>query len=82
NVLGQLMLESGSFCAFALGMLNRLLSVTGLHHILETLVWFVFGLFTDPETVRVVSGDLARYFAGDTNAGEFRGGMFQVMLVG
>lgn len=35
NGLGQLMLESGSFGAFAFGVLNRLLIVTGLHHILN-----------------------------------------------
>lgn len=68
NGLGQLMLESGSFGAFAFGVLNRLLIVTGLHHILNNLVWFVFGSFTDPETGRVVTGDLARYFAATRRA--------------
>ncbi len=82
NGLGQLMLESGSFGAFAFGVLNRLLIVTGLHHILNNLVWFVFGSFTDPETGRVVTGDLARYFAGDPKGGQFMAGMFPVMMFG
>jgi N-acetylglucosamine PTS system EIICBA or EIICB component len=82
NELGQLMLESGSVGAFFFGVMNRILIVTGLHHILNNLVWFVFGSFTDPETGRVVTGDLARYFAGDPNAGQFMTGMFPMMIFG
>ena len=82
NELGQLMLESGSLGAFAFGVLNRLLIVTGLHHILNNLVWFVFGSFSDPETGRLITGDLARYFAGDPKGGQFMTGMFPMMMFG
>ncbi|RAU49526.1 MULTISPECIES: N-acetylglucosamine-specific PTS transporter subunit IIBC [unclassified Pseudomonas] len=82
NELGQLMLESGSIGAFFFGVMNRILIITGLHHILNNLVWFVFGTFTDPETGRVVTGDLARYFAGDPHAGQFMTGMFPMMVFG
>ncbi len=82
NGLGQLMLESGSVGAFFFGVFNRVLIVTGLHHILNNLVWFVFGTFTDPETGRAVTGDLARYFAGDPHAGQFMTGMFPMMIFG
>lgn len=82
NDLGQLMLESGSIGAFFFGVMNRVLIITGLHHILNNLVWFVFGTFTDPDTGRAVTGDLARYFAGDPKAGQFMTGMFPVMLFG
>ncbi|MDB6048205.1 MAG: N-acetyl-D-glucosamine transporter [Pseudomonas sp.] len=82
NSLGRLMLESGSVGAFAFGVMNRILIITGLHHILNNLVWFVFGTFTDPETGRVVTGDLARYFAGDPKGGQFMTGMFPVMMFG
>lgn len=82
NNLGKLMLESGSVGAFAFGVLNRILVVTGLHHILNNLVWFVFGTFTDPDTGRRVTGDLARYFAGDPDAGQFMAGMFPMMMFG
>lgn len=81
NSLGQLMLESGSIGAFFFGVLNRLLIVTGLHHILNNLVWFVFGSF-EAVNGQVVTGDLARYFAGDPNAGQFMAGMFPVMIFG
>ncbi|MDB6143160.1 MAG: system, N-acetylglucosamine-specific component [Pseudomonas sp.] len=82
NELGQLMLDSGSVGAFFFGVMNRILIVTGLHHILNNLVWFVFGTFTDPETGHVVTGDLTRYFAGDPNAGQFMTGMFPMMMFG
>ena len=81
NSLGQLMLESGSIGAFFFGVLNRLLIITGLHHILNNLVWFVFGSFQSA-TGGVVTGDLARYFAGDPNAGQFMAGMFPMMIFG
>ena len=82
NSLGKLMLESGSVGAFAFGVMNRILIITGLHHILNNLVWFVFGTFTDPETGRLVTGDLARYFAGDPQGGQFMTGMFPMMMFG
>ncbi|KNX79540.1 PTS N-acetyl-D-glucosamine transporter [Pseudomonas sp. 250J] len=81
NELGQLMLESGSIGAFFFGVLNRLLIITGLHHILNNLVWFVFGSF-QAASGQVVTGDLARFFAGDPNAGQFMAGMFPVMIFG
>ncbi|WP_447755881.1 N-acetylglucosamine-specific PTS transporter subunit IIBC [Pseudomonas nicosulfuronedens] len=80
--LGNLLVGSGSLGAFAFGVLNRLLIVTGLHHILNNLMWFVFGAFSDPETGRQVTGDLARYFAGDPKGGQFMAGMFPVMMFG
>lgn len=82
NSFGQLLLESGSFGAFVFGVFNRLLIVTGLHHILNNMAWFIFGSFTDPNTGAVVTGDLTRYFAGDPNGGQFMTGMFPMMLFG
>ncbi|MGC5702190.1 PTS transporter subunit EIIC [Pseudomonas sp. NFXW11] len=82
NSFGQLLLESGSLGAFVFGVLNRLLIITGLHHILNNLAWFVFGSFTDPSTGAVVTGDLTRYFAGDPKGGQFMTGMFPMMLFG
>lgn len=82
NSFGALLMESGSFGAFVFGVFNRLLIVTGLHHILNNMAWFIFGSFTDPQTGAVVTGDLTRYFAGDPNGGQFMTGMFPVMLFG
>ena len=81
NSLGVLLLESGSLGAFIFGVLNRLLIVTGLHHILNNMAWFVFGSFTN-EAGQVVTGDLTRYFAGDPKGGQFMTGMFPMMMFG
>ena len=36
-------MAAGPAGLFAYGVLNRLLLVTGLHHILNNIVWFIFG---------------------------------------
>lgn len=82
NAFGALMMESGSIGAFVFGVFNRLLIVTGLHHILNNMAWFVFGNFTDPSTGALVTGDLSRYFAGDPKGGQFMTGMFPMMIFG
>ncbi|WP_339345775.1 N-acetylglucosamine-specific PTS transporter subunit IIBC [uncultured Sphingomonas sp.] len=61
---------------FLYGVVNRLLLVTGLHHILNNIVWFVLGDYHG------VSGDLRRFFAGDPAAGAFMTGFFPVMMFG
>ena len=61
---------------FAYGLLNRLLLVTGLHHILNNIVWFILGNFHG------ATGDLNRFFAGDPTAGKFMAGFFPVMIFG
>jgi N-acetylglucosamine PTS system EIICBA or EIICB component len=61
---------------FLYGALNRLLIVTGLHHILNNLAWFLLGDFNG------VTGDLNRFAAGDRSAGAFMSGFFPVMMFG
>jgi PTS system N-acetylglucosamine-specific IIC component len=56
------------------GTANRLLIPVGLHHILNSLVWFVFGEFEG------ATGDLNRFFAGDPSAGTFMTGFFPIMM--
>ncbi len=74
--LSHLVSQSGAFGLFLYGFFNRLLIVTGLHHILNNLVWFLLGDFHG------VTGDLKRYFAGDPSAGDFMSGFFPVMMFG
>jgi PTS system N-acetylglucosamine-specific IIC component len=66
----------GALGLFVYGALNRLLIVTGLHHILNSLVWFNLGNFHG------VTGDLNRFMAGDPSAGAFMSGFFPVMMFG
>jgi PTS system N-acetylglucosamine-specific IIC component len=72
----QVVLESGSAGAFAYGVLNRVLIVTGLHHIINNIAWFLLGDYNG------VTGDLKRFFAGDPSAGAFMSGFFPVMMFG
>jgi N-acetylglucosamine PTS system EIICBA or EIICB component len=79
--VGHALTGAGSVGLFIYGVLNRLLLVTGLHHILNSLVWFVFGSFTGADG-KVVTGDLHRFFAGDPTAGSFMTGFFPIMMFG
>jgi PTS system N-acetylglucosamine-specific IIC component len=80
DLLGHWLIGSGETGLFIYGALNRLLLVTGLHHILNNLVWFVFGDFTAAN--EVIHGDLKRFYAGDATAGAFMTGFFPVMMFG
>ncbi|MDE1178955.1 N-acetylglucosamine-specific PTS transporter subunit IIBC [Paraburkholderia sp.] len=82
DMAGQWLTTAGAIGAFVFGFLNRLLLVTGLHHILNSLAWFVFGTFTPPGGGAAVTGDLHRFFAGDPTAGTFMTGFFPVMMFG
>ncbi|MBZ9560050.1 MULTISPECIES: N-acetylglucosamine-specific PTS transporter subunit IIBC [unclassified Modicisalibacter] len=76
DTLGQWLIQAGDLGLFVYGVLNRLLIVTGLHHVLNSFVWFVFGSFDG------ATGDLNRFFAGDPSAGSFMAGFFPVMMFG
>jgi PTS system N-acetylglucosamine-specific IIC component len=83
DTLGHWLIGSGELGLFIYGVLNRVLIVTGLHHILNSFVWFVFGNYPDPLVAgKVASGDLNRFFAGDPTAGRFMAGFFPVMMFG
>lgn len=72
--VGNWMIGAGAPGVFAFGTLNRLLIPTGLHHILNNIVWFVFGEYNG------ATGDLGRFFAGDPAAGSFMTGFFPIMM--
>jgi PTS system N-acetylglucosamine-specific IIC component len=67
---------AGGWGLFAYGLLNRLLIVTGLHHILNNVAYFIVGDWHG------TTGDLRRFFAGDPSAGAFMSGFFPVMMFG
>lgn len=74
--LSEAVAAGGGFGLFLYGALNRLLIVTGLHHILNNVVWFILGDYNG------ATGDLRRFFAGDPDAGQFMAGFFPVMMFG
>ena len=74
--LSRWVVASGNFGLFAYGFLNRVLIVTGLHHIINNIAWFIIGDFHG------TTGDLKRFFAGDPTAGAFMAGFFPIMMFG
>ncbi len=74
------MVLSGGVGAFIYGVLNRLLLPFGLHHVINTVVWFTFGTYTNPVTGEVSSGDITRFFQGDPTGGTFTAGFFPIMM--
>jgi N-acetylglucosamine PTS system EIICBA or EIICB component len=76
NTIGEWIVGAGAVGVGVFGFLNRLLIPIGLHHVLNSLVWFVFGEYDG------VTGDLNRFFAGDPEAGIFMAGFFPVMMFG
>ncbi|TMJ16788.1 MAG: PTS N-acetyl-D-glucosamine transporter [Alphaproteobacteria bacterium] len=76
DTLSRGVVGAGSAGLFVYGVLNRLLIVTGLHHILNNIAWFIIGDYNG------TTGDLKRFFAGDPTAGAFMAGFFPVMMFG
>jgi PTS system N-acetylglucosamine-specific IIC component len=76
DLLSRAVTAAGSIGLFIYGVLNRILIVTGLHHILNNVAWFILGEFHGK------TGDLNRFFAGDPSAGAFMSGFFPVMMFG
>jgi PTS system N-acetylglucosamine-specific IIC component len=76
DVTSHAILGAGSLGLFAYGVLNRILIITGLHHILNNFAWFIVGDYHG------ATGDLKRFFAGDPTAGAFMSGFFPVMMFG
>jgi PTS system N-acetylglucosamine-specific IIC component len=74
--MSRTVLGAGELGLFVYGVLNRILIVTGLHHIINNLAWFLVGDYNG------VTGDLKRFFAGDPSAGAFMSGFFPVMMFG
>ena len=81
HAVGDWIIGAGVVGTFVYGVLNRLLIPVGLHHILNSFIWFVFGEYTTPDGV-VATGDLNRFFAGDPHAGMFMAGFYIMMMFG
>lgn len=78
--LGTFIAGTGAFGAFVYGFANRMLIPLGLHHILNSYVWFLHGSYEGPNGV--VTGELTRFAAGDTTAGALTSGFYPVLMFG
>ncbi|MFC4334961.1 PTS transporter subunit EIIC [Salininema proteolyticum] len=75
---GDWLSDNGGVGAGIYGVVNRLLLPFGLHHILNSVVWFtVPGCEVDGKSA---AGDLNCYFAGQDGAGTFMAGYFPIMM--
>lgn len=79
--LAQSLVALGGIGIFIYGFLNRFLLPFGLHHVLNTYVYFGLGSYktSGGETVH---GEITRYLNGDPTAGYFLGGYFITIIFG
>jgi N-acetylglucosamine PTS system EIICBA or EIICB component len=79
TTLGEWLVGNDIIGAFVYGVVNRLMIPFGLHHIINSVPWFVVGEYQTP-TGEVVRGDIARFLSGDPTAGAFMTGFFPIMM--
>lgn len=78
---GEWIVSAGALGSGIFGFINRLLILTGLHQVLNTIAWFQIGEFTNAAGA-VFHGDINRFYAGDGTAGMFMSGFFPIMMFG
>ncbi|SFE12557.1 PTS system N-acetylglucosamine-specific IIB component, Glc family /PTS system N-acetylglucosamine-specific IIC component, Glc family [Lentibacillus persicus] len=79
--LAQGLVGLGATGIFIFGFLNRFLLPFGLHHVLNTYIYFGLGSY-ETASGEVVTGEITRFLNGDPTAGYFLGGFFIVMIFG
>ncbi|WP_409484594.1 PTS transporter subunit EIIC [Arsenicicoccus dermatophilus] len=79
TAVGRWVASNAVLGGFVYGTLNRLLIPLGLHHILNSVPWFILGDYTNAAG-KVVHGDIPRFLAGDKSAGAFQTGFFPIMM--
>jgi N-acetylglucosamine PTS system EIICBA or EIICB component len=79
--LGRFIGGSGALGAFVYGFTNRMLIPVGLHHIPNSYIWFIYGDYQTPDG-HVVTGELARFAAGDHTAGILTSGFYPILMFG
>ena len=79
--LGQFIGGAGALGAFVYGFANRMLIPLGLHHILNSFVWFLYGDYQTPDGT-VVTGELTRFASGDPTAGLLTSGFYPILMFG
>ena len=79
--VGRFIGASGAIGAFVYGFANRMLIPIGLHHILNSYIWFLYGSYSKPDGT-VVTGELTRFAAGDPSAGTLTSGFYPILMFG
>lgn len=81
TAVGTFIGATGVVGAFVYGFINRMLIPIGLHHIVNTYVWFIYGDYTTGAG-KVVTGELTRFAAGDPTAGLLTSGFYPILMFG
>jgi N-acetylglucosamine PTS system EIICBA or EIICB component len=79
--VGRFIGGAGAIGAFVYGFSNRMLIPIGLHHILNSFIWFLYGDYQTPDGT-VVTGELTRFAAGDPSAGLLTSGFYPILMFG
>lgn len=80
TAIGTFIGGAGALGAFVYGFVNRMLIPLGLHHIVNTYIWFIYGSFTSDGTV--LTGELTRFANGDPTAGRLTSGFYPILMFG
>ncbi|WP_366249062.1 PTS transporter subunit EIIC [Terribacillus aidingensis] len=81
DAFSKTLMDLGAIGVFIFGFLNRFLLPFGLHHVLNTYVYFGLDEYTTASG-EVVNGEITRFLSGDPMAGFFIGGFYITMLFG
>ncbi|MBP6995644.1 MAG: PTS transporter subunit EIIC [Phycicoccus sp.] len=81
TAVGQFIAGSGVLGAFVYGFVNRMLIPIGLHHIVNTYIWFIYGEYQVPDG-GLVTGELTRFANGDPSAGLLTSGFYPILMFG
>jgi len=77
----KLLVDMGALGVGIFMFLNRLLIPFGLHHVMNTYVYYDMGKYTAPNG-QVFRGEITRFINGDPKAGLFLSGFFVIMMFG
>lgn len=77
---GEFIGGAGALGAFVYGFVNRMLIPLGLHHIVNSYVWFMYGDYNNAGTI--VSGELTRFAVGDPTGGHLTSGFYPILMFG
>lgn len=78
--VGEFIGGAGALGAFTYGFVNRMLIPLGLHHIVNTYIWFLYGSYDGANGA--VTGELTRFAAGDPTAGQLTAGFYPILMFG
>ncbi|KAB7673199.1 PTS transporter subunit EIIC [Bacillus sp. B1-b2] len=81
DTFAQTLMGLGALGIFIFGFLNRFLLPFGLHHVINTYVYFGLGEY-ETSAGEVVTGEITRFLSGDPTAGYFIGGFYVSMMFG